>query len=139
MGRTALAQLYTIARTNEHDSGQDAWHQNHVAELKGTACGEKPIRHLSTMSSGVRFGEVNSSADDLSTMVRLSVLRESDGGAATVMPFRTRECAPGEPFQHSSADTQVLGLLTRTVAGKPLADDLSEKIWKPMGAEADGS
>lgn len=33
----------------------------------------------------------------------------------------------------------MLGLVLRAAAGKPLADYLSEKIWQPMGAEADAS
>src|SRR5262249_18495175 len=36
-------------------------------------------------------------------------------------------------------ETQVLGLVVRAAVGKPLADYLSEKIWKPMGAEADAT
>jgi len=67
------------------------------------------------------------------------VLGESDGGAATVMPFRTRDRPPGERFSYSSAETQVLGLVLRAATGKPLAEYLSEKIWQPMGAEADAS
>src|SRR5438874_9289108 len=91
------------------------------------------------MSSGVRFTEVYSGSDDMATLARLSVLGESDGGAATVMPFRTRDRPPGERFSYSSAETQVLGLVLRAATGKPLAEYLSEKIWQPMGAEADAT
>jgi CubicO group peptidase (beta-lactamase class C family) len=31
----------------------------------------------------------------------------------------------------------VLGLVLRAVVGRPVADYLHEKIWEPMGAEAD--
>lgn len=55
------------------------------------------------------------------------------------MPFRTRDRAYGERFQYSSAETQVLGLVLRAATGRPLAQYLSEKIWQPMGAEADAS
>ncbi len=50
-----------------------------------------------------------------------------------------RERAPGERFHYSSAETQVLGLALRAATGKPLANYLSEKIWQPMGAEADAA
>jgi CubicO group peptidase (beta-lactamase class C family) len=56
-----------------------------------------------------------------------------------VMPFLTRDRPAGERFAYSSAESQVLGLVVRAAAGKPLADYLSEKIWQPMGAEADAS
>jgi CubicO group peptidase (beta-lactamase class C family) len=55
------------------------------------------------------------------------------------MPFRARDRAPGEKFSYSSAETQVLGLVLRMATGQPLAEYLSEKIWRPMGAEADAS
>jgi CubicO group peptidase (beta-lactamase class C family) len=55
------------------------------------------------------------------------------------MPFRTRDRPAGERFSYSSAETQVLGLVLRAATGRPLADYLSEKIWQPMGAEADAS
>jgi CubicO group peptidase (beta-lactamase class C family) len=91
------------------------------------------------MSSGVRLTETYSGSDDVATLVRLSVSGESDGGAATVMPFRTPDRAPGERFKYASAETRVLGLVLRASTGKPLAEYLSEKIWQPMGAEADAS
>jgi CubicO group peptidase (beta-lactamase class C family) len=106
---------------------------------RGTPYGETPIRHLLTMSSGVRFSETYSGSDDVATLAQLSFLGESEGGAATVSPFRTRERPPGQKFSYSSGDSQVLGLVLRAATGKPLADYLSEKIWKPMGAESDAS
>ena len=113
--------------------------EKYVTELEGSPYGETAIRHLLTMSSGVRFTETYSGSDDVATLARLSVLGESDGGAATVMPFRTRDRPSGERFHYSSAETQVLGLVLRAATGEPLADYLSEKIWQPMGAEADAS
>src|SRR5215468_12714159 len=91
------------------------------------------------MSSGVQFAEGYTGNSGLGTLFRLSALGESEGGPATVMPFSTRERAPGERFHYSSAETQVLGLVVRAATGKPLAEYLSEKIWQPMGAEADAS
>ncbi|TMH26159.1 MAG: serine hydrolase, partial [Betaproteobacteria bacterium] len=139
MAKTIVALLVGVALSEGAIGSIDDRAEKYVEELKGTPYGETPIRHLLTMSSGVRFTETYSGGDDLSTLVRLSVLKGSDGGAATVMPFRTRERMPGERFHYSSADTQVLGLVLRAATGKPLSDYLSAKIWKPMGAEADAS
>jgi CubicO group peptidase (beta-lactamase class C family) len=91
------------------------------------------------MSSGVRFTENYSGTDDVAELGRLSLLGQSAGGAATVTPFRTRDRAPGEKFSYSSAETQVLGLVLRSATGRPLAEYLSDRIWIPMGAEADAS
>ena len=139
MAKTIVAMLVGIALSEGKVQSLDDRAETYVAELKGTPYGETPIRHLLTMSSGVRFTEVYSGNDDVATLSRLSVGGQSDGGAATVMPFRTRDRPPGERFHYSSAETQVLGLVLRAATGKPLAEYLSEKIWQPMGAEADAS
>jgi CubicO group peptidase (beta-lactamase class C family) len=139
MAKTIVAMLVGVALSEGTVQSLDDRAEKYVAELKGTPYGETPIRHLLTMSSGVRFTETYSGSDDVATLVRLSVVGESDGGAATVMPFGTRDRPPGERFSYSSAETQVLGLVLRAATGKPLAEYLSEKIWQPMGAEADAS
>ena len=107
-------------------------------EFEGTPYGDTRIRHLLTMSSGVRFDETYSGTDDVATLGRPRC-SASEGGAATLLPFRTRERAAGERFHYASAETQVLGLVLRGATGKPLATYLSEKIWQPMGAEADAT
>jgi CubicO group peptidase (beta-lactamase class C family) len=139
MAKTIVAMLVGVALSEGDVQSLDDRAEKYVAELKATPYGETPIRHLLTMSSGVRFTETYSGSDDVATLSRLSVLGESDGGAATVMPFSTRDRPPGERFHYSSAETQVLGLVLRAATGKPLAEYLSEKIWQPMGAEADAS
>jgi len=139
MAKTIVAMLVGVALSEGKVQSLDDRAEKYVAELKGTPYGETPIRHLLTMSSGVRFTETYSGRDDVATLSRLSPLGERAGGAATVMPFRTRDRPPGEGFHYSSAETQVLGLVLRAATGKPLAEYLSEKIWQPMGAEADAS
>ncbi|HEY8134188.1 MAG TPA: serine hydrolase [Thermoanaerobaculia bacterium] len=139
MAKTIVAMLVGVALSEGKIQSLDDRAEKYVEELQGTPYGETSIRHLLTMSSGVRFTETYSGSDDVATLARLSVLGESDGGAATVMPFRTRDRPPGERFHYASAETQVLGLVLRAATGKPLAEYLSEKIWQPMGAEADAS
>jgi CubicO group peptidase (beta-lactamase class C family) len=139
MAKTIVAMLVGVALSEGRIQSLDDRAEKYVAELKGTPYGETPIRHLLTMSSGVRFTESYSGSDDIAMLVRLSLLAESDGGAATVLPFRTRDRAPGGRFHYASGDTQILGLVLRAATAKPLAEYLSEKIWRPMGAEADAS
>ena len=139
MAKTVVAMLVGIAIEEGAIRSIDERAEAYVPELKGTAYGATPLRYLLSMSSGVRFSEVYNGTDDVARLARLSLLGGSEGGAATVKPFDSRERAPGERFHYASAETQVLGLVLRAATGKPLADYLSEKIWKPMGAEADAS
>ena len=141
MAKTIVAMLVGIAIAEGRIGSIDDLAQKYVPELEGSPYGETPIRHLLSMSSGVRFIENYSGHDDVATLARLSLLGESEGGAATLAPFRDRDRdrKPGERFHYASSETQVLGLVLRATTGMPLADYLSERIWKPMGAEADAS
>ncbi len=139
MAKTVVAMLVGIALSERKIRSIDDRAAEYAVELEGTPYGDTRIRHLLTMSSGVRFDETYSGTDDVATLGRLSLLGESEGGAATLLPFRTRERAAGERFHYASAETQVLGLVLRGATGKPLATYLSEKIWQPMGAEADAT
>jgi len=139
MAKTLVAMLTGIAlqegRIKSIDDRADAY----VPELKGHPYGETPLRHLLSMSSGVRFVENYGGKDDISVLNRLALLGQSAGGPATVMPFRDRVRQPGEQFSYASSETQVLGLVLRAATGKTLAAYASEKLWQPMGAEADAS
>ena len=42
---------------------------------------------------------------------------------------------PGQSFRYSSGDTQLLGMVIEKATGLSLTDYLTEKFWKPMGAE----
>jgi CubicO group peptidase (beta-lactamase class C family) len=139
MAKTIVAMLLGIALSEGKIRSLDDVASDYVTELAGTPYGETKLRHLLTMSSGVRFAETYSGSDDVAMLGNLSLLGRSEGGAATVQPFRTRDLAAGERFRYSSAETQVLGLVVRAATGKSLTDYVSERIWQPMGAEASAS
>ena len=137
MAKTLTAMLVGIALEEKLIQSIDDRADQYVAELKATVYGETPIRHLLSMSSGIQYVESNDPpCGDNATLGRLSMGRQSPGGAATVAPFSRRAHAPGERYNYASADTQVLGLVLRAATGKTLADYLAEKIWQPMGAES---
>jgi len=139
MAKTVVAMLFGIALHEGKISSLDDRAEKYVPELKGHPYGETALRHLLTMSSGVRFSEDYGGKDDVAVLARTTFFQQGPGGAATVLPFKDRERDPGKRFSYASAETQVLGLVVRAAAGKPLADYLSEKVWQPMGAEFDAS
>ena len=139
MAKTVVSMLMGIALHEKKIASIDDPAEKYVGGLKGHPYGETPLRHLLTMSSGVKFSEVYDGKDDASILGSLSARQRSEGGVATVLPFTRRNGPPGAKFSYASAETQVLGLVLRAATGRPLADYLSEKIWQPMGAEADAS
>ena len=73
-----------------------------------------------------------SSATTYSRQTRQARLRPSSSSA----PGRRR---PETQFDYSSADTEVLGLILSRATHTTLADYLSTRIWKKLGAEADAA
>ena len=51
----------------------------------------------------------------------------------------TRVAPPDTRWHYASSETEILGLVLRTVTGKPVADYLGEKIWQRIATEADAS
>lgn len=139
MAKSVVSMLVGIALAEGKIKSIDDTAQMYLPELKGTPYGETQLKHLLTMSSGVRFTENYGGNDDVAVLGRISIGQDGEGGVATVMPFKSRERDPGEKFHYSSAETQVLGLVLRAATGKTLSAYLSEKIWQPMGAESDAS
>ena len=116
----------------------------YVPGLKGTEYGATPIRALLHMSSGVRIGEesdeAKGSGDDLDRlwgdMVRKHWFSQK-GTVASIAQFNQRIAPPGTQFRYASIEADVLGLVLRYATGKSLSAYLQEKVWQPIGTEAD--
>jgi CubicO group peptidase (beta-lactamase class C family) len=139
MAKTVVGMLIGIALAEKKIDSIDDTAEKYIPELKGHPYGETRLRHLLTMSSGVKFTENYDGRDDVSVLNRKAVYQEGPGGVDTVSTFTLRERPAGENFSYASGESEVLGLVLRAAVGKPLAEYLSEKIWQPMGAEADAS
>ncbi len=139
MAKTVVAMLIGVALNDGKIKSIDQKAEEFLPELKGQLYGATSLRHLLTMSSGVAFREDYDGKDDISVLARKTLGRQGPGGADTVMGINTRLRPAGEKFYYASAETQVLGLVLRAAVGKTLAEYLAEKIWQPMGAEADAT
>jgi CubicO group peptidase (beta-lactamase class C family) len=138
VAKTVLGMLVGIA-VHENKLSLDDKASQYVPQLKGHPYGDTSIRHLLTMSSGIAFSETYNGRDDVWRLRDNTVGRRTEGGADTVLPFNRRDAPAGTRFRYASADSQVLGLVLIAATKKPLADYLSEKIWQPMGAEANAT
>jgi CubicO group peptidase (beta-lactamase class C family) len=139
MAKTVTAMLVGIAIAEGRIRSVDDPASAYVPGLAGTEYGRTSLRHLLQMSSGVRFTEVYSGRDDVAQLARETFLQMAPGGVEAVARFNERAVPTGTKFSYASVETQVLGLVLRNVVGQPVAEYLSEKIWRPMGAEADAT
>jgi CubicO group peptidase (beta-lactamase class C family) len=139
MAKTVTAMLVGIAIAEGRIRSVDDLAAVYVPALSGTEYGRTSLRHLLQMSSGVRFSETYLGGDDVMRLVFDTYLRQGAGGVSAVTTFNERERPAGTRFAYASAETQVLGLVLRAVIARPVAAYLEEKIWRPIGAEADAS
>lgn len=105
----------------------------YVPQLKGSLYGETRILNLLRMASGARYVEDYTESDDRARFNantrRLGVVQ-----AARLVTERADE--EGQRFNYAGAQTEVLGLVVRGATGKTLCDYVAEKIWQPLGAQA---
>jgi CubicO group peptidase (beta-lactamase class C family) len=139
MAKTVVAMLAGIALHEQKIKSIDDKAEQYVPELKGQPFGETSLRHLLTMSSGVSVGTRADGGDDSGPLYRKTILQQGPGGADTVLGYMARGNPAGTRFFYSSNETQVLGLVLRAATGRTLADYCAEKLWQPMGAEADAT
>jgi len=139
MAKTTTAMLIGIAIEEGAIKSIDDTSAAYVPQLTTTEYGKTSIRDLLHMASGVAFSERNDGQDDLSQLVTdvfgPSRMPMIDG----VAQFNTRVAPPGTRWNYASIETLVLGLVLREAIRRPIADYLREKIWQPIGAEADAS
>ncbi|WP_027171600.1 serine hydrolase [Methylobacterium sp. 10] len=114
---------------------------DHVATLlpylrDEPAFGRITVRDLLDMTSGLAVPENYDPWDPLTGTAGMYLTRDI---RAFVRDHATLSSKPGSTGQYRSIDTEILGLILAEVEKKPLADLLSEKIWKPMGAQANAT
>jgi CubicO group peptidase (beta-lactamase class C family) len=139
MAKTVTSMLIGVAIAEGRIRSVDDPAAAYVPGLEGTEYGRTSIRHLLQMSSGVLFVEQYTGRDDVSRLAADTFMLRGEGGVGAVTPFNERVRPAGTMFSYASAETEVLGLVLRGAVGRPVAEYLREKIWAPIGAEADAT
>ncbi|WP_051389711.1 serine hydrolase [Bradyrhizobium sp. Ec3.3] len=139
MAKTITAMLIGIAVADGVIKSIDDDVATYVTALAGTEYGKTPIRSLLHMSSGVNFEERYDGQDDIARLGRDLFGRPGKAPVVSIAQFNTRVAPPDTRWHYASSETEILGLILRSVTGTPVADYLSEKIWQRIGTEADAS
>lgn len=139
MAKTLVAMLVGIAVSEGRIKSIDDLVSIYVPGLAGTEYGNTSIRALLNMSSGVEFSEVYDGKDDIARLARPLFSGEPKDPAAVVAQFNNRTAPPGTKWHYASVETEILGLILRAATGTPVADYLHDRIWEPIGTEADAS
>jgi CubicO group peptidase (beta-lactamase class C family) len=139
MAKSVVALLIGIALKEGAIRSVDDLAETYVPGLKDTEYGHTPIKALLLMASGVAFSEdYASQSSDINKLARLT-LEDPGDSLAAVKQFNTRRSPPGARFSYSSAETVVLGLVLAAATKRTVSDYAAEKLWQPLGAEADAT
>jgi CubicO group peptidase (beta-lactamase class C family) len=130
MAKSVVALLIGIALKEGAIRSVDDLAEAYVPGLKDTEYGRTPIKALLLMASGVAFVEDYASrSSDINKLARLAAVKQ----------FNTRHSPPGARFSYSSAESLVLGLVLAAATRRTVSDYAAEKLWQPLGAEADAT
>jgi CubicO group peptidase (beta-lactamase class C family) len=106
----------------------------YLPEVAGSTYATAKIRDVLQMSSGTSYSEEYE--DPKSDIAGFAAkINKSRGGLYDFSRSFKPARPPGQKFYYASADTEVLGALIARVTGKSLSEYMSEKLWKPIGAE----
>jgi len=94
---------------------------------------EITVRHLITMSSGLRWDrdESNPLSDDFLTYYSPN-LRETALSSEIVE-------TPGQTFRYNDYNPLLVGMILERATGMSVSDYMGSRLWQPMGAEGEGS
>jgi len=140
MAKSVVGLLIGIALKEGAIRSVDDLTETYVPGLKDSEYGRTPIKALLLMASGVAFSEDYANrSSDIYALARLTLEQDPAGSLAAVKQFNTRRAAPGARFSYSSAETLVLGLVLAAATKRTVSDYAAEKLWQPLGAEADAT
>ncbi|MGH8530508.1 MAG: serine hydrolase domain-containing protein [Nevskiales bacterium] len=121
--------------------------EHYLPEFATSGWKGTPVRDLADQASGINAEDLglesySSPKSELSRLIFAEriltppVAAPALGHRQALMSM-TRKRPPGEAFEYSSANTNMLGLLLERVTGQRYADLVTERIWSRIGAEGD--
>jgi CubicO group peptidase (beta-lactamase class C family) len=140
MTKSITGMLTGIAISEGAIKSVDDIPETYVPGFKGSEYGRTPIRDLLHMSSGVEFLETQHDNRDLDRLwidMVIGGLLSKKGTIGSIVQFNKRIAPPGTRYFYASIEPDVLGVVLHHALGKSLSDYLQEKVWGPIGAEAD--
>src|SRR5699024_10702936 len=135
VAKSISSLLVGVALKEGDISSLDDKLEKYIPELKGKDYGKVSVRQLLTMTSGIDWNE--DYADPNSDVAQM-YLQPCEGEVAHILPYmKSLEFShqPGEKWNYSTGETDLVGILIQKATGKDMGTYLSEKIWKPWGMQ----
>lgn len=108
---------------------------DYLPRLRGSSYDAVRIRDVLQMASGVEWNEDYTDLNsDVATYPSDKVI-----DIQRYLGTKPRVAPPGEVFNYSTAETDLVGAIVRAAVGNNLATYLENKMWKPFGMEFDAN
>lgn len=135
VAKSVTSTLVGVAIKDGYIKSVEDYVTDYLPKLKGSAFDSVKIRHLLTMTSGIKWNENYTDPD--ADIARFDKDTTADGMKAIVSYMRRlpAETAPGKKFNYSTGETHLLGALISSATHQSLSHFLSAKIWIPYGME----
>jgi CubicO group peptidase (beta-lactamase class C family) len=132
----------TLAHEGKIDPGAPV--SRYLPELASTAFGDATVRNVMDMTVGVKYSEnytdPNAEVRAYGIAAGFSPPPPGHVGADTIVGFLAtlgKQGEHGEAFAYKTCNTEVLAWLVQRVTDTPLAQLLSERLWRKLGVEED--
>jgi len=135
VAKSVSSMLVGIALKEGYISSLDDALEKYIPELKGEDYGKVSIRQLLTMTSGIAWNEDYEDHQSDVAQMYLQPCMNNEPHILTYMKPLKAVAKPGEKWNYSTGETDLVGILLQKATGKSLAQYLSEKIWKPYGMQ----
>lgn len=135
VAKSYVSTLVGIALESGHIQSLDDSVTDYVPELlaRDNRFRRITVRHLLTMSSGLRWSELGLPwSDDAETYYGTDLRRLAIEDTAITGP-------PGKEFLYNPYNTLLLGLVLERATTETVSKFMEEELWQPMGATANGS
>jgi len=137
MAKSASSTLIGAALQDGSIASLDDPVTKYVPVLKGSGYEGVSVRNVIQMASGVKWDETYTDPkSDRRKMLEIQ-LKQKPGTILAFMASLPKAGAPGTIWNYNTGETFVVGAVLEGATHKPLAQYLSEKIWKPWGMEYD--
>lgn len=135
VAKSVTSTLVGAAIKDGYIKSVDDYVTDYIPDLKGSAYDKVTIRHLLTMTTGVKWNE--NYTDPNADLARFFTDSVEPGINATVSYMRRlpAEAEPGKKWVYSTGETHLLGDLISAATHQTLSHYLSARIWRPYGME----
>ncbi|MFT2091523.1 serine hydrolase domain-containing protein [Paraglaciecola sp. 2405UD69-4] len=137
---SALARLEEMGKVD-----MQAPVKKYLADFASSVWGDIKLQDVIDMASGINCRDGDGYQNTQACVYRaeetygvVPQVRANLSKAREYLKSMKAHRNPGEATEYSSSNTNIASLVIEEITQKPLARAISDLVWQPMGAEADG-